>query len=175
VEQEFLKRFEHSILSYRKGVEVAERYLGVKHPICSTLKTSLIAAKKSLVAITEKTTKSKRLVLPTIKTASRNLTKSNKPSSTQRKGVEDFDDIDQRVMTLKEEVLAAHTIQQEEEDGRLTEEGKDTDESAVYERDESAVAINKDEEYIYDGAKAEREEAMAAANTVDDRDFDEDL
>lgn len=28
VEQEFLKRYEHSVLSYKKGVEVAERYLG---------------------------------------------------------------------------------------------------------------------------------------------------
>ena len=30
VEQEFLKRYEHSVLSYKKGVEVAERYLGTK-------------------------------------------------------------------------------------------------------------------------------------------------
>ena len=47
VEQEFLKRFDQSILSYRKGVEVAERYLGAKHAICITLKNSLVAAKKS--------------------------------------------------------------------------------------------------------------------------------
>jgi hypothetical protein len=47
VEQEFLKRFDQSTLSYRKGVEVAERYLGAKHPICITLKNSLAAAKKS--------------------------------------------------------------------------------------------------------------------------------
>lgn len=47
VEQEFLKRFEQSVLSYRKGVEVAERYLGPKHTICITLKNSLLAAKKS--------------------------------------------------------------------------------------------------------------------------------
>jgi len=47
VEQEFLKRFEQSILSYRKGVEVAERYLGAKHPICITLKNSLVASKKA--------------------------------------------------------------------------------------------------------------------------------
>jgi hypothetical protein len=128
------------------------------------------------VAITEKTNKSKRIVLPTIKTATRSLEKPNKLSSTHRNGIEDFDDIDQSVMTLKEEVLAAHTIQQQEEEGgRLTEEEKDIDESAVYERDESAEAIDKSEEYIYDGAKAEREEAMAAANTVDERDFDEDL
>jgi hypothetical protein len=33
--------------SYRKGVEVAERYLGSKHPICVTLKNSLVAAKKA--------------------------------------------------------------------------------------------------------------------------------
>lgn len=47
VEQEFLKRYEQSMLSYRKGVEVAERYLGSKHAICVTLRNSLIAAKKT--------------------------------------------------------------------------------------------------------------------------------
>lgn len=46
VENEFLKRFEQSVLSYRKGVEVAERYLGSKHAIAITLKNSLAAAKK---------------------------------------------------------------------------------------------------------------------------------
>lgn len=47
VEQEFLKRFEQSILSYGKGVEVAERYLGPKHAITITLKNSLAAARKA--------------------------------------------------------------------------------------------------------------------------------
>ncbi len=46
VEQEFLKRFEDSVINYRKGVEVAERYLGAAHPIVATLKSSLAAAKK---------------------------------------------------------------------------------------------------------------------------------
>mmetsp|Transcript_5493 Transcript_5493/g.5666 ORF Transcript_5493/g.5666 Transcript_5493/m.5666 type:complete len:331 (-) Transcript_5493:350-1342(-) len=46
VEQEFLKRFDQAVLSYRKGVEVAERYLGPKHAIAITLKNSLVAAKK---------------------------------------------------------------------------------------------------------------------------------
>lgn len=50
VEQEFLKRYEQSMLSYRKGVEVGERYLGPKHAICITLKNSLAAAKKSAAA-----------------------------------------------------------------------------------------------------------------------------
>jgi len=50
VENEFLKRLDQSLLSYRKGVEVAERYLGPKHAICVTLKNSLVAAKKSLAA-----------------------------------------------------------------------------------------------------------------------------
>jgi len=40
------------MISYRKGVEVAERYLGPKHAIAITLKNSLIAAKK-LVATAE--------------------------------------------------------------------------------------------------------------------------
>lgn len=47
VEHEFLKRYEQSMQSYRKGVEVAERYLGSKHPICVTLKNSLVSAKKA--------------------------------------------------------------------------------------------------------------------------------
>ncbi len=50
MENEFLKRLDQSLLSYRKGVEVAERYLGPKHAICVTLKNSLVAAKKSLAA-----------------------------------------------------------------------------------------------------------------------------
>lgn len=50
VEQEFLKRFDQSVLSYRKGVEVAERYLGPKHAICITLKNSLVASKKAAAA-----------------------------------------------------------------------------------------------------------------------------
>ena len=54
VEQEFLKRFDQSMLSYRKGVEVAERYLGPKHAICITLKNSLIAAKKSAAVAAKK-------------------------------------------------------------------------------------------------------------------------
>jgi len=60
VEQEFLKRFEQSMLSYRKGVEVAERYLGAKHPICITLKNSLVAAKKSASAEASKGLPSKQ-------------------------------------------------------------------------------------------------------------------
>ena len=50
VEQEFLKRYDQSVLSYRKGVEVAERYLGPKHAICITLKNSLVASKKAAAA-----------------------------------------------------------------------------------------------------------------------------
>lgn len=50
VEQEFLKRYDQSMLSYRKGVEVAERYLGAKHAICITLKNSIVAAKKAAAA-----------------------------------------------------------------------------------------------------------------------------
>ena len=50
VENEFLKKYEQSTLSYRKGVEVAERYLGPKHAITITLKNSLVAAKKMTAA-----------------------------------------------------------------------------------------------------------------------------
>lgn len=54
VEQEFLKKYEQSLLSYRKGVEVAERYLGPKHAIAITLKNSLAAVKKA-ISLAEKT------------------------------------------------------------------------------------------------------------------------
>lgn len=47
VEQEFLKNYDQCILSYRKGVEVSERYLGAAHAITGTLKSSLSAAKKA--------------------------------------------------------------------------------------------------------------------------------
>jgi len=49
VEQEFLKKFEMSLGSYRKGVEVAERYLGPSHAITITLRNSALAAKRSIV------------------------------------------------------------------------------------------------------------------------------
>mmetsp|Transcript_28780 Transcript_28780/g.37795 ORF Transcript_28780/g.37795 Transcript_28780/m.37795 type:complete len:470 (-) Transcript_28780:456-1865(-) len=48
VEQEFLKKYEQSITSYRKGVEVAEQYLGPKHAITITLRNSLVAAKRAV-------------------------------------------------------------------------------------------------------------------------------
>lgn len=38
------------MLSYRKGVEVAERYLGARHAICITLKNSVVAATKAAAA-----------------------------------------------------------------------------------------------------------------------------
>ena len=55
MENEFLKRFEQSVLSYRKGIEVAERYLGSKHAIAITLKNSLAAAKKIATSTQSKT------------------------------------------------------------------------------------------------------------------------
>ena len=57
VEQEFLKRFEQSIISYTKGIEVAERYLGEHHTINVTLKDSLAAAEQVVAAQAEKTMK----------------------------------------------------------------------------------------------------------------------
>lgn len=61
VEQEFLKRYEQSMLSYRKGVEIGERYLGPKHAICITLKNSLLAAKKAAAKEDMKAGKTKAL------------------------------------------------------------------------------------------------------------------
>lgn len=60
VEQEFLKRYENSVLSYKKGVEVAERYLGAKHAITKTLNNSLAAAKKAAAAAAYKSLASQR-------------------------------------------------------------------------------------------------------------------
>jgi len=61
VEQEFLKRYEHSVLSYKKGVEVAERYLGTKHAITITLNNSMVLAKKSAAAAAFKPDKQKSI------------------------------------------------------------------------------------------------------------------
>ena len=62
VEQEFLKRYDQSMLSYRKGAEVAERYLGAKHAICITLKNSVAAAKKSAAVVASKNIKQAAIV-----------------------------------------------------------------------------------------------------------------
>lgn len=82
VEQEFLKRYEQSMVSYQKGVEVAERYLGSKHAICITLRNSLVAAKKAaakeeIKANTKSSVSSKRTVTGSKGVGSRN--KGNKP------------------------------------------------------------------------------------------------
>lgn len=79
VEQEFLKRFDHSTLSYRKGVEVAERYLGAKHPICITLKNSLIASKKAALQ-TAKSTKGGQVVVAKKTTKKQETVAINTPS-----------------------------------------------------------------------------------------------
>ncbi|CAN0432341.1 unnamed protein product, partial [Laminaria digitata] len=47
VEQEFLKKFEHSLQSYRKGVEVAQKYLGGNHAVTVTLRNSTMAARRA--------------------------------------------------------------------------------------------------------------------------------
>ncbi|KAJ8599302.1 hypothetical protein CTAYLR_008836 [Chrysophaeum taylorii] len=49
VEQEFLKKHQQSLHSYRKGVEVATRYLGESHAITATLRTSCVAARKAIM------------------------------------------------------------------------------------------------------------------------------
>ena len=50
VEQEFLKKFQQSVASYGKGVEVAKTHLGPSHGITITLKNSLIAARRAISA-----------------------------------------------------------------------------------------------------------------------------
>lgn len=48
VEQEFLKDYESSVLSYKKGVGLAEQYLGVDHAIATTIRNSYLAAKRTI-------------------------------------------------------------------------------------------------------------------------------
>ncbi|KAJ1460754.1 hypothetical protein M885DRAFT_509138 [Pelagophyceae sp. CCMP2097] len=50
VEQEFLKKHNQSLQSYRKGVEVSERYLGTDHAITVTLRNSCVAARRTMLA-----------------------------------------------------------------------------------------------------------------------------
>jgi tetratricopeptide (TPR) repeat protein len=50
VEQEFLHKFDQSLSSYRKGVEVGERYLGPDHSITVTLRNSCVAARRAIVS-----------------------------------------------------------------------------------------------------------------------------
>jgi len=50
VEQEFLKRSDMAMESYRKGVEISKAHLGESHGITHTLNNSYIAAKKSLAS-----------------------------------------------------------------------------------------------------------------------------
>jgi tetratricopeptide (TPR) repeat protein len=50
VEYEFLKKFERSAQAYRKGVEVAERFLGPDHAIAITLRNSCLAARRAMAS-----------------------------------------------------------------------------------------------------------------------------
>lgn len=50
VEQEFLKDLENCVASYKKGVGLAEQYLGVDHAITTTVRNSYLAAKRTIAA-----------------------------------------------------------------------------------------------------------------------------
>ena len=50
VEYEFLKKYDQSLQSYRKGVEVSERFLGTEHAITTTLRNSTVAARRAIMA-----------------------------------------------------------------------------------------------------------------------------
>lgn len=50
VEYEFLKKFDQSLQSYRKGVEVSERFLGSDHAISVTLRNSCVAARRAIMS-----------------------------------------------------------------------------------------------------------------------------
>jgi hypothetical protein len=55
VEQEFLKQYDRSLSSYRKGVEIGETHLGAEHGITIALRNSFLAARRAMV-MTGKTT-----------------------------------------------------------------------------------------------------------------------
>ncbi|KAF4036095.1 Tetratricopeptide repeat [Phytophthora infestans] len=48
VEQEFLKDYSESAASYKKGISLAEQYLGADHSITTTIRNSYLAAKRVL-------------------------------------------------------------------------------------------------------------------------------
>ncbi|KUF79603.1 hypothetical protein AM587_10004880 [Phytophthora nicotianae] len=48
VEQEFLKEYSESVASYKKGIGLAEQYLGADHSITTTIRNSYLAAKRTL-------------------------------------------------------------------------------------------------------------------------------
>lgn len=50
VEHEFLKCYDQSLQSYKKGVDVTSRYLGDAHGIVITLQNSLVTAKRHIAA-----------------------------------------------------------------------------------------------------------------------------
>ncbi|OWZ03660.1 hypothetical protein PHMEG_00024571 [Phytophthora megakarya] len=52
VEQEFLKDCAESVASYKKGISLAEQYLGADHSITTTIRNSYLAAKRTLAAKT---------------------------------------------------------------------------------------------------------------------------
>ncbi|KAK1934174.1 hypothetical protein P3T76_011377 [Phytophthora citrophthora] len=52
VEQEFLKDCAESVISYKKGVGLAEQYLGADHSITTTIRNSYLGAKRTLASKT---------------------------------------------------------------------------------------------------------------------------
>lgn len=82
VELEFLKRHEQSVLSYKKGVQIAEKYLGPRHAITITLKNSLLAATRATG--TKKTTKKDKEA--TTHAATKAEGGSQTPSPSRRSG-----------------------------------------------------------------------------------------
>eukprot|EP00742_Colponemidia_sp_Colp-10_P001835 GILJ01001964.1.p1 GENE.GILJ01001964.1~~GILJ01001964.1.p1 ORF type:complete len:357 (+),score=66.01 GILJ01001964.1:139-1071(+) len=63
VEQEFLKRYEAALVSYRKSVEFAETHLGATHGITTNLKGSLSAAQKQMKTMLAKQNQRKQKVI----------------------------------------------------------------------------------------------------------------
>lgn len=54
VEQEFMKKYHESSLSYQKGTQIADKFLGPNHSMTITLKNSCILAKRAFVARSQK-------------------------------------------------------------------------------------------------------------------------
>ena len=82
VEHEFLKKHHMSVQSYKKGVEIATKYLGPKHGIVVTLKNSIISASSVVVTTTSVKKKGKTESRSRLKTKSTTGQRRRRRTST---------------------------------------------------------------------------------------------
>jgi hypothetical protein len=139
---------------------VAERYLGSKHPIANTLRTSLMAAKKALAILTEKSSKGRTTTLPPLKNTKTFPGKASKRVITNMSTALSEDKADREFQTIKEEVLADNLRDTSLEDGEVW--NQEEYEPIIYETPTLAPLEQEDNDDDMDG----RQQSV---------DFDEDL